>query len=77
MGNLKKTKDNIVKILRYLDFIGIKDVIVLKDPSYEDITEGYQTLKDRCIQAVESKRKLLVYVYICSHGVMYNYSTYT
>ena len=70
MSKLDKVKENKETMERVLDNIGIKDVTVLEDCSYDNIREAYNSLNDECREADKdgSNKKLFVYVYAAGHG---------
>jgi len=71
MDDLDKPKDNAATMKRHFKFLGIKKVTVLEDSSYDEMRQAYNSIHEECIEAdkPESKKKLLVYVYVSCHGV--------
>ena len=79
MDDLDKPKENMETMLRNFKYLGIDRVTVLEDKSFEDMRQAFNRLNEECIEAdkPQSKRRLLIYVYVSCHGIMYNGATKT
>ena len=79
MHNLDHAKDNLATMKRHFEDLDIKDVTVLEDSSYGDMDQAFKAIHKKCIEADEvgSKKKLLLYVYASTHGIMYDGATKT
>jgi len=79
MANLEKVTDNLATFRRIFKFLGIKDVIEVTNSTRAGMEEVMKKIKKKCVDAdlSEGRTKLLIYVYIATHGIMYNGATKT
>ena len=79
MAELKEVKDKLNTMKRHFAFLNIQDVIEVTDSQRDGIDKALKQIEQRCVAAdlSEGETKLLVYVYVATHGIMYDGATKT
>ena len=79
MAELKEVKGNLDTMKRHSAFLNIKDVIEVTDSQRDGMDRALKQIEQKCVAAdlSEGQTKLLVYVYVATHGIMYDGATKT